>query len=186
MKKDKKVKLDSLLACILKKESFDSFTVIELRNKYMDESKEDLCASETRKFIYKQILRLVNLGLLEKKGIKNSQDSTYKKTSLFNQVSLEINSQPLSTARTSQIQPSEVVVLESGTLKSLRKTLKEYQVDMMSSIGESEEYIRLFDTYPEMKDQLKSQYHLARERSSKLLGQIKAIETVISLQVSSQ
>lgn len=186
MKKDKKVKLDSILISILKKESFDSFTVIELRNKYMNESKEDLCASETRKFIYKQILRLVNLGLLVKKGIKNSQDSTYKKTSLFGHASLEINSRPLSIARNKQAQPSEVIVIESDTLKTLRNTLKEYQVDMMASIGESEEYIRLFAAYPEMKVQLKSQYHIARERSSKLLGQIKAIETVISLQVETR
>ena len=52
---------------------------------------------------------------------------------------------------------------------------------MMSAIGESEEYIQLLNQFPDMKPELSENYHLARNRSSKLLGQIKAIKTMLSL-----
>lgn len=181
MTKIKKIRLDSLLIPILKKDSFDSFTVIELRNEYLHHSKDKLCPLETRKFVYKQILRLVNLGVLVKNGKKNSQDSVYKKTNLLREISIEENNK-VSIIPMDKVDTFSGNIVDKKTLQQLEKKLNEYQVDMMSSIGESEEYIRLYESYPEMKDRLKTSYHLARDRSSKLLGRIKAIETTIFIQ----
>lgn len=185
MTKIKKVKLDSLLIKIFQKDSFDCFTVVELRDLYLRESKEELCPSETRKFIYKQILRLMNLGLLNKKGIKNSQNSTYEKSNVFSKFALEANKKVADLTA-----PKYIPVLKSddanqSTFTKLEKLLNEYQVDMMSSISESEEYVRLCEILPDLKPQLKNKYHQARDRSSQLLGQIKAIKTAISIQSNS-
>jgi len=67
-----------------------------------------------------------------------------------------------------------------NSAKQLEESIKQYQVDLLSSIGESEEYMRLYVAFPKMKTHLETQYHQARERSSKLLGQIKAIKNILS------
>jgi hypothetical protein len=56
---------------------------------------------------------------------------------------------------------------------------------MMAAIGESEEYIRLLNDYPEMKNILSESYHSSRDNSSKLLGKIKAIKTILSFREQS-
>ena len=114
------------------------------------------------------------LSLIEKIGEKNSQKAIYKKTVIFNTVSFEKKVNGIS-------QKSSQKNVKSEHLLPLEAHLKAYQVDMMASIGESEEYIRLFEQFPELKEQLSEKYHLARDQSSKLLGQIKAIKTVLSL-----
>ena len=64
-------------------------------------------------------------------------------------------------------------------LVKVEEQLKQYKVDLLASVGESEEYMRLYQTNPEFKTFLENEYHQAREQSSKLLGQIKALETVL-------
>jgi hypothetical protein len=72
--------------------------------------------------------------------------------------------------------------VSSPAIQQLEKRLKESEVDLLTSIGESEEYMRLYRSFPEMKTHLESQYLQARENSSKLLGQIKAIKSVLAHQ----
>jgi len=179
------IKMNVLLAKILEGETFNKFTVVKLRDEYLRHSQETLCAKEARKYVYRQIVRLVKLGLLIKNGAKNSHKITYKKTALFNEVTLLANSsQEVLDEKPFPI--SNEKKLDESSIKMLEKTLNEYKVDMMSAIGESEEYIRLLDSVPEMKEQLREKYHLARDKSSKLLGKIKAIQTIIAIQSEAQ
>ncbi|MEJ6080178.1 response regulator [Vibrio sp. 1-Bac 57] len=179
------IKMNVLLANILQNEAFNKFTVVKLRDEYLRHSQETLCVNETRKYVYRQIVRLVKLDLLIKNGAKNSHKITYKKTVLFNEVTfLSNSSQEVLDEKPSPI--SNEKKLNESSIKMLEKTLKEYKVDMMSAIGESEEYIRLLDSVPEMKEQLREKYHLARDKSSKLLGKIKALQTIIAIQSETQ
>ena len=179
------IKMNVLLAKILEGETFNKFTVVKLRDEYLRHSQETLCAKEARKYVYRQIVRLVKLGLLIKNGAKNSHKITYKKTALFNEVTFLSNSSQ-EVLYENKLPISDENNLGKYSIKSLEKTLKEYKVDMMAAIGESEEYIRLLDTIPEMKEQLREHYHLARDKSSKLLGKIKALQTIIEIQSKTQ
>nr|AOA33890.1 hypothetical protein [Aeromonas salmonicida] len=49
----------------------------------------------------------------------------------------------------------------------------------MTAIGETEEYQRLAKEFPFIQPLFDADYREAREKSSKLLGQLKAIQTVI-------
>ena len=62
----------------------------------------------------------------------------------------------------------------------LDQLVKTYQVDLLSSIGESEEYLRLHQTYPQLKAKLEPHYLKSRDVSSKILGKIRAIESVLA------
>ena len=72
--------------------------------------------------------------------------------------------------------------IEHDVIQQLKERLKQSEVDLLTSIGESEEYMRLYQSFPEMKADLESLYMLARENSSKLLGQVKAIKSVLAHQ----
>ena len=169
------IKIDVLLAKILEKETFNKFTVVKLRDEYLLLSPITPSSNEARRYVYKHILRLVKLGVLTKSGTKNSHKIVYKKTKLFNETNF--------IAREEQSLLKKVdKTLPVSNQKKLEKILKEYKVELMSAIGESEEYIRIFKSFPEMKEQLKDKYQTTRDERSKLLGNIKAIQTALVVQ----
>ena len=64
----KKIDLDSDLLSILLTESFNDFTVLELRSAYIAIVNNPMLGKiEARKFVYRHILRLEKKGLLERK-----------------------------------------------------------------------------------------------------------------------
>ena len=172
------IKICSTLHTILQDESFNRFQVIELRDAYFAVSQGCESVSQAYKFIYRQISRLVKKGLLEKYQTEDLKSISYQKTELFSKTNFiistndEQNDHPLSLTKDTS----------KDKIQHLEQRLKQSEVDLLTSIGESEEYMRLYNSFPEMKTHLESQYMLARENSSKLLGQIKAIKTVLAHQ----
>ncbi|MEZ9822166.1 response regulator [Shewanella sp. 10N.286.45.A1] len=172
------IKINAQLNSILQDENFDDFNVTQMRDAYLAMSSTVKEPIEARKYIYRQILRLVKKGLLLKKGTKNSKTLVYQKSELFFNAKFIVKSTAVTTAN--QAKPTAAIT--SNTIQQLEERLKESEVDLLTSIGESEEYMRLYQSFPEMKAHLESQYLQARENSSKLLGQIKAIKSVLSHQ----
>ncbi len=153
--------MDTSIVEILERDFFDNFNISRLKDAYMD-----LCKSkssvESRKIVYKQVLKLVKLGALVKEGDKHSHHAIYKKTDLFSE---------LTFSKINQI-----------AINNLEYKLHKYNVDMISTASESEEYLQLAKSFPNMEEQLKKRHHLASYESSKLLGQIKAVKTLLTLQ----
>lgn len=175
------IKMNVYLVKILEKEFFNHFSISQLTDAYLDIS-EGSNAIETRKFIYKQILRLLKYKVLYKNGVKNSRNTIYNKTDLFKSVTF-INKTADKILSTQIVNLPKLPSEDTSTLKhQLEKTLQQYKADMLSAIGESEEYIKLFNSFPEMKSVLSENYRSASDMRSKLLGKIKAINITISLQ----
>lgn len=172
------IKINTQLNSILKDENFDNFSVTQLRDTYLAIASTTEDSIEARKYIYRQIHRLIKKGLLLKKGAKNSKSIVYQKSELF----FEAKFIEQSTNATTVSQAISAPVITNDAINQLEERLKESEVDLLTSIGESEEYMRLYQSFPEMKAHLESQYLQAREKSSKLLGQIKAIKSVLSHQ----
>ncbi|MGZ9899798.1 response regulator [Shewanella gaetbuli] len=172
------IKICATLHTILQDESFNNFQIVQLRDRFLSVSSSNQNVSETYKFIYRQVSRLVKKGALRKINNKNLKIITCQKTELFNDINFVINQ------RIETIKPKRKLLdkTESDALQQLQERLKQSEVDLLACIGESEEYMRLYKSFPEMKDYLESQYILARENSSRLLGQIKAIKSVLSYQ----
>lgn len=179
-----RLKLDRYLRHILIDKGLESFSISELSDEYLITFKEmsgkDLDASETRKWIYRRIYRLVNSGFLEKlpsngkKGLLFSQTNLIKVANISEVTDKHIESLVIENA-TSYSEPTD----RTGVLQQLEERAKRYQVDLITSLGESEEYMCLYESFPSLKPQLEKQYRQARERSSKLLGQLTAIKTMI-------
>jgi hypothetical protein len=172
------IKINTQLNTILQDESFDNFHVTQLRDEYLTNSSVSQDLVQARKYIYRQILRLVKKGLLLKKGTKNSKKVVYQKSELFSKTNFIVQS----TTEDKVNRPKAIIVGTNTAVQQLEERLKESEVDLLTSIGESEEYMRLYQSFPEMKAHLEFQYLQARENSSKLLGQIKAIKSVLAHQ----
>ena len=172
------IKICSTLHTILQDESFNDFQVIELRDAYLAVSQCSESESQAYKFIYRQISRLVKKGLLKKSQNEGLKSITYQKTQLFSKTNFIIST----SDKRSYHALSQAENISKDKIQHLEQRLKQSEVDLLTSIGESEEYMRLYNSFPEMKSHLESQYMLARENSSKLLGQIKAIKSVLTHQ----
>ena len=170
------IKMSVLLAEILKNKDFNNFTVMKLKDEYLNRSEKILCSSEARRYVYKHLIKLVKFGALTRVGMKSSHKMVYKKTASFNEVVFI----PEREEQKRDIVVFDEEKLKNSTIGKLEEVLQKHKADMMAAIGESEEYIRLIGSVPEMGDSLTEKYYLARDKSAKLLGKIQAVETVIA------
>jgi hypothetical protein len=167
--------IDECLSSVIQAESFNHFSILQLRDAYMLNLSARIEPVEARKFVYRQILRFVRLGLLKKEEAKNVRDVKYRKTPLFHKTIFKTRSLGRSPSISSHSSKAH-----NEDLSQIEEQLKQYKIDLMASVGESEEYMRLYKTNPQFKVLLETEYHQARDHSSKLLGQIKALKTVLT------
>ncbi|PCI72676.1 MAG: hypothetical protein COB38_03635 [Gammaproteobacteria bacterium] len=167
----KTVPVDHVVESIIIKESFNNFTVTQFRDAYI--SKVNMEPNSARKLVYRQVLRFMRIGLLEKKADANAQHSTYRKTPKFYKAQFKGRSFK------KKVENKTAVSRKFIKLNTIKEQLKQYQIDFLASVGESEEYMKLYESNPEFKTLLESEYHLSRDQSSRLLGQIKALKTVL-------
>jgi len=172
----KPIKVTTSIYSILISDDFNDFTVSEMRDAYMKTTGEtDPVLS--RKIVYRQILRLQKLYMLERIDSEKVKEHRYNKTNVFYQTGL--TTEKLNNKKTSLTPVSSSKKMTSSLLD---ERLKQFEVDLIASIAESEEYMVLYKSMPELKEHLESNYLQSREHSSRLLGQIKAIKSVISHQ----
>lgn len=171
------MKLDETFKYIVTNPKLDHFSAIEVRTAYLiiDDACE-LSASELRRFVYAELVKLVNRGWLKKQTSKKKGITSYVKTDLFN-----LNqSQPVQTALQTKVSTDEV---NNEDYQTIRCRLQDYKNDLLEGLGEAEEYRTLRNDFPLMHDELQPKYNSIRESNSRLLGKIKAIETVIKNRV---
>lgn len=171
---------------VLKNMDFNEFTIAGLRSLF-DTSCAHLDAipeSRVHQRMYRMTQRLMSQGVLvQVSNSKNEREKTYKKTPLFAETEFLVRG---CKKMVEEKQTKTMVNLDrrsgspdAGIDEQLKNRIRVYQVDLLTSIGESEEYKRLGYEYPGLKQKLEQSYLDARERSSRLLGQIKALKHVL-------
>ncbi|MFK3711748.1 hypothetical protein [Leclercia adecarboxylata] len=167
---------------------FDGFTVKSLRNRLLQQNDEARLYAEDRRAIYRTLIAMINSGELHKKVAPNPQQSTFHKTPRFiPSYPMDIKEPEISSDK--KVDENSSVNFDTCSQRSsvnyLESQLKEYQISLMISVGESEEYKSLFATIPDMRSELEMLYMKSREKSSTLMGQITAINNVLSFCKSS-
>jgi hypothetical protein len=179
------VKIKEPLCSIVKDKSFDGFTVTQLRNVLLKIQGSELTEKEARIFVYKQILRLLKRGLLSKISTnKGARDAIYSKTPAFHEAIIIPYGEYVNTDNT-RTPENQCINLNKGSanddvVNNLKEQIKGDKVDLISSISESEEYLRLIKTFPQAKEYLHSKYLDASERSSQFLGKIRATKNLLN------
>jgi hypothetical protein len=148
------------------------FTVAQAVSVYMASpscSHSDI--KPARQFVYRNMKRLIQTGELEKIGADGARQK-YRLTERF-------------SARVVTVMPpisSPQVVPEASKIGgSLTERLNHQKLELLTAMGEAEEYDAIYKEIPEMREQIQSLYNDSRDRCSKLLGKVKALENLISL-----
>ncbi|MBL4900812.1 MAG: hypothetical protein JKX76_14465 [Colwellia sp.] len=179
------LKIKEPLCSIVKDKGFDAFTVTQLRNVFLKILGNELTEKEARILVYKQILRLLKRGFLSKSSTsKGARDATYSKTALFYEATIIPHGEYVNTDNT-RTPKNQCVNFENETVNddvvlNLKEQIKGNKVDLISSISESEEYLRLIKTFPQAREYLYSNYLDASERSSQFIGKIRAAKKLLN------
>jgi hypothetical protein len=161
--------LNESIYVLLVQKRVNKFSVGELKDAYMAEFNHYKSESEARKFIYRQVYKLVSSGYLIKKGKKHTKNIKYYQTELFKSDFCDGRS------TVSQIKLNKI-----GSKLRLINKLVEYKGRLAVSIAEIEEYQQRTNQYPHLIERLKPKLDLAKHKRSQFIGKVMAIENILN------
>lgn len=187
--KSLQINLDRVLFRILKDEEVKCFTVMELREaycRYVDPN--GVSMPSLRLYLYDQIRKLVDRGWVSYHEERKSRGQQF----VLNSMPRELRVKPIAPKRgmrelDSRIRQSKLddqALEKTGDLGSsavvkVRGMLKQARLSFLTSLGETDQYKRLLEEIPELKESLGQSLAEARDNSSKLLGRINALEATL-------
>ena len=165
------MKIDNLVVQIIKAPNFNNFTTSDVRSAYIAISKDAfLDPVIIRRKLYAELLKLVNKGWLRKQLSNKRKGTRFIKTELFDVQKLIV----YATDNYQQIKLCDEIK------KSLTTKLNHYKAELLLNLGETEAYKELYDEFPELVTEIQCKYNQARDNNTKILGKIKAIESLIN------
>ncbi|MGO4001503.1 hypothetical protein ABVN23_10355 [Pseudomonas fluorescens] len=167
------------------------FTTRQLRDAYATLlSASSFRLADVRIYVYEQIRRLIRVGWAEMVGKRQKRGQAFRMLVMPQRLQLVLvdgsfskGADPVNTSAFEGTEGSfPVLSIEMGSPDDqarLQAMLKETRLDLLSSIGETERYKQLFEEIPHLKNRLETVYLEVRDRSSKLLGHLRAIENTL-------
>lgn len=177
MNESKRIRVDQFLLELMKQRGSSPFSTTEIRDLYAAQIShgQKLDRSSLRKHIYKQLLRLESAGVLKRHHGKTGRGCKFIYSGVPQGVSFEVKTSPFR-----QFDGDNESSMDPNTVRHLREELSSRKVELMTSIGEAEEYQRLYNKFPALQEIVRTQYLESRDRSTKLLGQLRAVESVLA------
>lgn len=163
--------LASALSTLVNRE----FTVHHLTETYLN---DPACLHSSKKaarqFVYRNMLRLIDNGELTRVVVESGWP-LYRLTPQF-QVTTE-------APEVTNIQPAaseKVTVVNNSPRQSLQERLNRHKLEMLTVMGETEEYDAICREMPELRGDVQPLYNQSRDKCSKLLGRVKALESLLA------
>lgn len=191
--KPKLYPFDRRLYELLQREEYRQFTTRELRDGYAQYlEKKSFLLSDLRRYVYEQIRRMLRLRWLTLDEERKKLGQVYHLRQIPNNVKLSLLDNGFENVlklesdfqQVQNILPPQPEAHFAVTTQQLELRLKETRLDFLSSVGEAEGYKLLLDEMPQLKEQIENDYLEARDRSSRLLGHVRAIEKTLNSLVS--
>lgn len=179
--------LDSRLHDLLQEPGLTTFTTAELRDAYAARlSGGSFRLADVRLYVYEQIRRLVRVGWVIADGERRPRGQRYQVLNAPKHLqvklvtgSFEGNHHSPDTIGTKDLADTAVNAVSSSSDQELDRLHKETRMDFLSSMGEAECFKKLLKEMPHLNHLLESQYLEARDRSSRLLGHLRALEKAL-------
>ncbi|CAN7428300.1 hypothetical protein F6476_16815 [Pseudomonas umsongensis] len=186
--------LDRRLYDLFQQEHLRQFTTQELRDAYATHlTGMTFNSSDLRRYVYEQIRRMLRSGwvIQDEKRQKRGQIYHWHGIPANLQVELvdngyESSAKPINKPLHKPLQSIDPEQSGPDVIEHLESILKEIRLDFLSSMGEAERYKQLLDEMPHLKDQVEGEYLEARDRSSRLLGHLRAVEKTLKTVTSAR
>lgn len=124
-----------------------------------------------RQFVYRNMLRLIESGDLTRVAV----DGGWPKYRIIPRLTGSRPATPAPLAHA--LNTSET---KNDPRQSLQERLNRHKLEMLSAMGETEEYDAICAEIPELRDQVQVLYNTSRDKCSKLLGRVKALESLLA------
>lgn len=172
----KEIALKSELLGVLKSLDKMSFTVDELTQTYLKHpSSLHTSKKAARQFMYRNMQRLMKAGFMERLKV-NGRWPHYALTPVF----FTLIQSPSQEAAANQEATSEKLDSpKADPLANLKEQLKIHQAEVLTAMGEMEEYEAICQEMPDLREIAQPRYNETRERCSRLLGRVKALECLL-------
>lgn len=169
----KDIALKSEILDALKDIGATSFTVDELTETYLKHpSSLHTSKKAARQFVYRNMQRLMKVGHMERLQADGGWPH-YALTQQF--IRVYKTTPPTSPAPVEAV----TVQLQIDPLASLKERLKVHQAEVLTAMGEIEEYEAICQEMPDLREIAQPRYNESRERCSRLLGRVKALESLL-------
>jgi hypothetical protein len=182
--------LDRRLYEMLQEDGRTQFTTRELRDAYA-KCLEGMTfrIGDVRRYVYEQIRRLVRTGWLVHDKERRTRGQVYHLQPIPAHLQLELIDSGFENSLKTVFEPEpEPSVFDNAAVplkpspdadQHLEALHKEIRLDFLSSMGEAERYKLLMEDMPHLRDKVEGEYLEARDRSSRLLGHLRAIEKTL-------
>ncbi|MCO6055556.1 hypothetical protein NG726_02555 [Pseudomonas sp. MOB-449] len=181
---------DRQLYELLQQGRYDRFTTRDLRDAYAEHlSGTTVQLSELRRYVYDQIRRMLRVGWVIQDVERRKRGQVYRLQPIPQALRLELVDNGFESHQRSEIKSQQEQVGDGqhhnlptphpDVTEHLAALLKEIRLDFLTSMGEAERYKQLLEEMPHLKDQVEGDYLEARDRSSRLLGHLRAVEKTL-------
>lgn len=176
---------DSRLYQLLQQERFAQFTTRDLRDAYAEcLSGTDFNINEVRYYVYEQIRRMLRVGWASHDTERRKRGQVYHLGPVPPGLNLELVDGGFAPAEPPQSEAADAaqdlpLLVEADVLAHLESLQKEIRLDFLTSMGETERYKQLVDEMPHLMARVEVEYLDARDRSSRLLGHLRAVEKTL-------
>ncbi len=151
---------------------------------------------DVRRYVYEQMRRMLRIGWLAHDEERRARGQVYHLLPVPAHLQLELIDNGFENRGKTVGEPEQVpstsdnaAVLPEpspGTDQHLEMLLKEVRLDFLASMGEAERYKLLLEDMPHLRDKVEGEYLEARDRSSRLLGHLRAIEKTLKTLASAR
>jgi hypothetical protein len=186
--------LDRRLYDLFQQGHLRQFTTQELRDAYATHlTGMTFNSSDLRRYVYEQIRRMLRSGWVIQDETRQKRGQIYHWQGIPAKLQVELVDNGYESSAKPVIKPSRQPLQSidpeqpgPDVIEHLESILKEIRLDFLSSMGEAERYKQLLDEMPHLKDQVEGEYLEARDRSSRLLGHLRAVEKTLKTVMSAR
>ena len=174
----RKIKIKPEFLSLLTSSSNKQFNSQSLINAYSElPSSANFNQRQVQQFILRNLHRLESAGLIDKVSGSGERHGNYRLTAMFTPENYSVgapHSKHIAHKETKQINP------KIDPLLQLQGQLSAHKLELLTTIAETEEYEALCEQLPSKQPEIQELYNDARNRYSKTLGRVKAIESLLS------
>lgn len=185
---------DRRLSDLFQQGHLRQFTTNDLREAYATHlAGITFNSSDLRRYVYEQIRRMLRTGWVIQDEKRQKRGQIYHWQGIPTNLQIELVENGYEKSAKTVNNPLQQPLLSDNpeqlvpdVIEHLEFILKEIRLDFLSSMGEAERYKQLLDDMPHLKDQVGDEYFEARDRSSRLLGHLRAVEKTLKTVMSAR
>lgn len=183
-------KLDRHVLELLQDGDYQQFTIRSLRAAYSRLLSSQVNEVELWRYIYDQVRRLKRVGWIQQDPVRRRRDQVFHVLKRPTDLNVSLVQYRFETASVEPQIGGDTIgeqMIEQSQLcptRRLESLAKEIRLDMLTALGEAERYKQLFTEMPVLKARVEEDYLQARDRSSRLLGHLRAIENTLKTLVA--